>query len=171
MAERSSAPEDSHASPGALSERAQALRQVVGEVLADYGPEMGATLDVPAVTVKSQHILDVCRVVKEAPNLSFKMLLCLAGVDYQEHCEIVYVLLSLEEERKLIIKTQVPYDTPNLPSVVSVWRGAEWYEREAHDLFGVVFDGHPDLRPLILYEGYEGYPGRKEHPFHDYQEF
>ena len=171
MAERGSVPGDEQVSPGALSEKAQALQQVVGEVLADYSPQMAATLDVPAVIVKSQYILDVCRAVKEAPNLSFKLLLCLAGVDYLEHCEIVYVLLSLEEERKLIIKTQVPYDDPHLPSVVSVWRGAEWYEREAHDLFGVVFDGHPDLRPLILYEGYEGYPGRREHPFHDYQEF
>jgi NADH-quinone oxidoreductase subunit C len=55
--------------------------------------------------------------------------------------------------------------------VTSVWRAADWYEREAHDLFGVHFEGHPDLSPLLLYEGFEGYPGRKEYPFNDYQEF
>ena len=55
--------------------------------------------------------------------------------------------------------------------MTSVWRGANWFEREAHDLFGVVFNGHPDLRPLLLYEGFEGYPGRKEFPSHEYTEW
>ena len=121
--------------------------------------------------VKPQDIADVCRILKEEPSLSFKLLLCLAGVDYKEYIQIVYVLLSLEHEHKLLIKTDVLYDDLHLPTVTSVWRGADWYEREAHDLFGVVFDGHPNMAPLILYEGFEGYPGRKEHPFHDYQEF
>ena len=147
------------------------MQQLLKDVLQNFQPEMGASLDIPAVTVKPENIVDVCRIVKEHPSLSFKLLLCLAGVDYKEYFQIVYVLLSLEHEHKLVIKTNVPYDDPHLPSVTSVWRGADWYEREAHDLFGVEFDGHPNLTPLILYEGYEGYPGRKEHPFHDYQEF
>jgi NADH-quinone oxidoreductase subunit C len=84
---------------------------------------------------------------------------------------MVYILHSLEPERTLAIKTDVPYDSPTIPSVTSVWRAADWYEREAHDLFGVHFEGHPDLSPLLLYEGFEGYPGRKEYPFNDYQEF
>ena len=70
-----------------------------------------------------------------------------------------------------MIKANVPFEDPHLPSVTSVWRAAEWYEREAHDLFGVTFDGHPNLAPLLLYEGFEGYPGRKEYSFHEYQEF
>ena len=147
------------------------MQQLLEDMLQNFQPEMGASLDIPAVTVKPENIVDVCRIVKEHPSLSFKLLLCLAGVDYKEYFQIVYVLLSLEHEHKLVIKTNVPYDDPHLPSVTSVWRGADWYEREAHDLFGVEFDGHPNLTPLILYEGYEGYPGRKEHPFHDYQEF
>ena len=147
------------------------MQQLLEDVLQDFQPEMGTSLDIPAVMVKPGNIVDVCRIVKEHPGLSFKLLLCLAGVDYKEYFQIVYVLLSLEHEHKLVIKTNVPYDDPHLPSVTSVWRGADWYEREAHDLFGVEFDGHPNLKPLILYEGYEGYPGRKEHPFHDYQEF
>ena len=154
-----------------MSEGAQVLPQLLEEVLQDFQPEMGATLDIPAVTVKPQVIVDVCRILKEEPRLSFKLLLCLLGVDYKEYLEIVYVLLSVEHEHKLIIKTRVSYDEPHIPSVTPVWRAADWYEREAHDLFGVVFDGHSDLSPLILYEGYEGYPGRREHPYHDYQEF
>ena len=84
---------------------------------------------------------------------------------------MVYILHSLDPERTLVIKTDVPYDEPRVPSVTSVWKAAAWYEREAHDLFGVEFDGNPDLSPLLLYEGFEGYPGRKEYPFNDYQEF
>ena len=63
-----------------------------------------------------------------------------------------------------MVKTSVPPDAPSVPSIVSVWRGAGWYEREAHDLFGVAFEGHPDLSPLLLYEGFEGFPGRKSFP-------
>ena len=85
--------------------------------------------------------------------------------------EMVYVLQSLEPERTIVLKTDAPYDDPVVPSVASVWRAADWYEREAHDLFGVIFDGHPDLSPLLLYDGFEGYPGRKEFPFYEYREF
>ena len=147
------------------------MQQLLEDVLQDFQPETGAALDIPQVTVEREHIPDVCRILKEDPRLSFKLLLCLAAVDYKEYFQIVYVFLSLEHEHKLLLKTNVPYDDPHLPTVTTIWRGADWYEREAHDLFGVVFDGHPDLQPLILYEGFEGYPGRKEHPFHDYQEF
>ncbi|HJM53376.1 MAG TPA: NADH-quinone oxidoreductase subunit C, partial [Dehalococcoidia bacterium] len=59
----------------------------------------------------------------------------------------------------------------SLPSVTGVWRGADWYEREMHDLFGVVFDGHPDLSPLVLPDDFEGFPGRKSYPLNDYGEW
>ena len=85
--------------------------------------------------------------------------------------QIVYFLQSLEPERTLALKTDVPYDDPVVPSVTSVWRAADWYEREAHDLFGLSFDGHPDLAPLLLYDEFDGYPGRKEFPFYEYREF
>ena len=171
MAERRNPQEHGAPAENALSERAQALQQLLEHVLKDFQHQVGACQDIPAITVNSEDIVDVCRIVKGDPRLSFKLLLCLAGVDYEEYFQIVYVLLSLEHEHKLLIKTNVPPDEPHLPTVTSLWKGADWYEREAHDLFGVMFDGHPDLQPLILYEGFDGYPGRKDHPFHDYQEF
>ena len=171
MAEEPSQQEQGQEAESALDERARALQQLVQEVLADYQPQPGAVQDVPEITVSPQSIADVCRAAKDHPGLSFNLLLCLAGVDYSEHFQVVYVLLSLEHEQKLIIKANLSHDEPHLPTVTSVWRGADWYEREAHDLFGIVFDGHPGLRPLILYEGFEGYPGRKDHPFHEYQEY
>ena len=155
----------------ALSERAQELQRLLQDLLGDYRPRIGAALDIPQVTVDPKDIVDVCRVAKEHPSLSFKLLLCIAAVDYPDHFQMVYVLLSLEQEQKLMIKADLTREDPHLPTVTSVWLGADWYEREAHDLFGVVFDGHPELKPLILYEGFDGYPGRKEHPFHDYEEY
>jgi NADH-quinone oxidoreductase subunit C len=147
------------------------LQGLVQDVLKDFSPEPGAVMDIPEIGVKPQGIADVCRILKEEPSLSFKLLLCLAGVDYKEYFQIVYILLSLEHEQKLIVKANVPYDDPHLPTVTQVWKAADWYEREAQDLFGVVFDGHPNPAPLVLYEGFEGYPGRKDHPFHEYKEF
>ena len=85
--------------------------------------------------------------------------------------EVVYILQSLAPERTLALKTEAPYEDPVVPSVTPVWRAADWYEREAHDLYGLRFDGHPDLSPLLLYDGFDGYPGRKEFPFYEYREF
>ena len=82
-----------------------------------------------------------------------------------------YHLLSLANRHKMVVKTNLPPDDPRVPTVTGVWRGANWYEREGHDLFGVVFEGHPDLSPLLLYEGFEGHPGLKSFPFHEYDEW
>ena len=147
------------------------MQHRVQEVLGSFQPEAGVAVDTPTVLVDPKHIVDVCRTLKEAPDLSFKLLLCLAAVDYVEHIQLVYVLLSLEHEYKLLVKTNVPSEGSRLPSVTSLWPGADWYEREAHDLFGVEFEGHPNLTPLLLYESFEGHPGRKDYPLHDYQEF
>ena len=171
MAERPRPQDHSPEAESALDERARVLQAHVLRLFQDIQPEAGATFDIPELLVKPENIVDVCRTLKEEPDLSFKLLLCLAGVDYEEYFQFVYVLLSLEHEQKLVIKTNVPLDNPRLPTVAPVWRAASWYEREAHDLFGVEFEGNPDMSPLLLYEGFEGYPGRRSHPFHDYQEF
>ena len=178
-----------------LNDDGRALLDSVLDVLRDYLPHPGTLSDIPQVTVERQHISAVCRAMKEDERIGAKMLLCLTAVDYPPgsgsggghgrgrgepeaeveespgRLEMVYVLQSLEPERTIVLKTDAPYDDPVVPSVASVWRAADWYEREAHDLFGVIFDGHPDLSPLLLYDGFEGYPGRKEFPFYEYREF
>jgi NADH:ubiquinone oxidoreductase subunit C len=169
------------------------------EVLEPYDPQPGTLGDLPQLTVDRCHIADVCRVMKDDERIGAKMLLCLAAVDYppagsspraghrappplaeeesqQEEdpggrMQVVYFLQSLEPERTLVLKTEAPYDDPVVPSVAAIWRAADWYEREAHDLFGLSFEGHPDLAPLLLYDDFEGYPGRKEFPFYEYREF
>ena len=139
--------------------------------LANFHPQVAALQDLPQVTVMSADLAKVCRVLKDDPGISASQLMCLACVDYEEYFQLVYMLHSIDPEGTMVIKADVTYDQPKAPSVASVWRAADWYEREAHDLFGVVFEGHPDLAPLLLYEGFEGFPGRKEFPFHEYQEF
>ena len=148
-----------------------ALLDVSLDVLKDFFPEGGALDDIPQVSISKEHTLEACRLIKEDPRIATKMLLCLACVDYSEYFQMVYILQSLEPERTLVLRTTVPDLDTTVPSVTSVWRAADWYEREAHDLFGVSFDGHPDMSPLLLYEGFEGFPGRKEFPFNEYQEF
>jgi len=148
-----------------------ALLDVSLDVLKDFFPEGGALDDIPQVSISKEHTLEACRLIKEDPRTATEMLLCLACVDYSEYFQMVYILQSLKPERTLVLRTTVPYLDTTVPSVTSDWRAADWYEREAHDLFGVSFDGHPDMSPLLLYEGFEGFPGRKEFPFNEYQEF
>ena len=140
-------------------------------VLADYSPVPGALGDLPQVTVPAGDIDLACAACRDDVSLDCRMLLCLACVDYEERFELVYFLQSLAREQSLVVKTEVSYDSPVLPSVCAVWPAADWYEREAHDLFGVAFDGHPDLSPLLLYPEFDGYPGRKSYDFYEYREF
>jgi len=172
--EAAQAPEEVESVDKAITSLTQAnqdLLEVLKDVFSDFAPQPGALDNLPQVTVKSGEIERVCRLAKDDPRLGMVQLSLIACVDYQEYFQMVYILHCLDPDRTAVIKTDVPYETPALPSVTSVWRAADWYEREAHDLFGVHFEGHPDLAPLLLYDGFEGYPGRKEYPFNDYQEF
>ncbi len=157
--------------PAQLSQSSQKLLETSRELFQAFSPQPGAIFDLPQVVIDSPHIAEACRVAKDDPRLDFRRLLCLACVDYREYLQLVYILHSIGREQTLVIKTNVPAENPQLPSVTSVWRAAGWYEREAHDLFGVNFAGHPNLAPLLLYDSFEGHPGRKEFPFHEYQEF
>ncbi len=154
-----------------LGSESLALLDSMMEGLEAYVPQPGTLNDLPQVSIDRQHIAEVCRTLKEDGRYSAKMLLCMMAVDYPETVQVVYVLQSLEPERTMVVRTEAPYDDPVVPSVIGLWKAADWYEREAHDLFGVSFDGHPDLSPLLLYDEFEGYPGRREFPFYEYREF
>jgi NADH-quinone oxidoreductase subunit C len=163
--------EETPQAPVALDDKGRALELLLPKILAEFQPELGAAVDLVEVTVKPQDITSVCRVVKEDPQLSFNYLLCLCVVDYLEYLQVVYHLYSTTRKHKMVVKANVSFEEPSLPSVMSVWPGADWFEREGHDLFGVVFEGHPNMAPLLLYEGFEGYPGRKSYEMHEYTEW
>jgi NADH-quinone oxidoreductase subunit C len=91
----------------------------------------------------------------------------LCGVDYlprEPRFEVVYLLRSMKTKDLLRLKTSLPGASPRISSVFSVWKAADWMEREAFDLFGIVFEGHPDLRRILLTPEWEGYPLRKDYP-------
>ena len=158
-----------------LNEVGEALSKALQRDLEpDFPVSITAEIDIVTVIVPVVNLVQVCTFLKTADAYRFDYLCSISVVDYEEHedrFEIVYHLVSLVNRYKLALKVSVPTNQAVVPSVISVWRASDWFEREGHDLFGIVFDGHPDLSPLLLYEGFDGYPGRKSFPFHDYQEW
>jgi NADH-quinone oxidoreductase subunit C len=119
------------------------------------------------VEVKSERILDICDFLKNDPEIYMDYLSDLCGVDYPERSsrfEVVYNLYSLKHRHRIIIKALLQGDVPTIESVFQIWKGAEWHEREAYDMFGIVFNNHPDLRRILMPEDWEGYPLRKDYP-------
>lgn len=110
-------------------------------------------------SVKKEILPDVCSFLKE---LGFDHLSSIAGVDRAENFEVVYFLWSYEKKILVTLKTAVQKENPRLPSVVKIWEGANWHEREAYDMFGIIFEGHPDLRRILMPDDFVGHPLRKD---------
>ena len=115
------------------------------------------------VWVLPEHILDVARHLKSGEGLDFSYLNALSAVDYVEYFEMVYHLLSLRRNSSLVVKSRVVgREDPVVSSVWSVWKGADLQEREVWDLMGIRFDGHPNMKRVMLWEGFPGHPLRKD---------
>jgi NADH-quinone oxidoreductase subunit C len=142
------------------------LRGAPGAVLATHA-ECG---DVTAV-VDPTRVLEVLRFLRDDPACAFDMLMDLTGVDYLGYpgrsgprFEVVYHLYSLGRGKRLRVRAGVDAASPELDSAISLWPAANWMEREAWDLYGIRFRGHPDLRRILLYDEFEGHPLRKDYP-------
>jgi NADH-quinone oxidoreductase subunit C len=117
-----------------------------------------------SLLVKSSSIKNILAFLKGAPGLEFNYLNDITAVDYWDYFEIVYQLTSIQHNHKLMVKTRLNgRENLSLPSVVSVYKGADYQEREIFDLMGIKFEGHPNLKPLLLWEGFKGYPLRKDY--------
>jgi NADH-quinone oxidoreductase subunit C len=127
--------------------------------------------------IKREQVAKVCRHLRDDPDFAFSQLSDLCGVDYltyrRESAEgsrqgprfgVVYQLLSLKHNHRLRVRTFLDDGLPIVASVVDIWNSANWYEREAFDLFGIVFEGHPDLRRILTDYGFIGHPFRKDFP-------
>jgi NADH-quinone oxidoreductase subunit C len=117
--------------------------------------------------VDAARILDVLRFLRDEPELEFEMLSDLTAVDYlgeEPRFEVVYHLYSLARNHRVRIKARVPEQPAEIDSAVSLFASANWMEREVFDLYGIRFRGHPDLRRILLYDEFEGYPLRKDYP-------
>lgn len=118
------------------------------------------------VTVQKKDIFEICKFLYSDPDLQYQMLTDLCGVDFfpeSPRFEVVYLLYSMKKQQRLRLKIKVG-DSESVSSVESIWKAANWLEREIYDLFGISFDNHPDLRRILLWDGYEGYPLRKDFP-------
>ena len=114
--------------------------------------------------VTGESLLEIASFLKTTPELSFDYLTGITAVDYYHYFEVIYYLTSLEHNHSVVVKTRCyERDNPTLPSVVSLWRGADLQEREIYDLMGIVFDGHPNLKRIFLWEGFKGHPLRKDY--------
>jgi NADH-quinone oxidoreductase subunit C len=122
------------------------------------------------VRIPAERLLDVMRFLHRDPRTKFEQLCDLTCVDYLNYPDahdrfgVIYSLLSLTHNHRLWVKVFVNDPGPSVPSVTSIWRGAEWPEREVYDMFGVRFEGHPDLRRILMPPNFLDYPLRKDYP-------
>jgi NADH-quinone oxidoreductase subunit C len=154
------------------SEILDELRRAVPEAIL----EDRTGLDMPAIAVDREHLIEVCRTLRDAAGLQFALLVDITSVDYlpaHPRYEVVYHVAALgaayaagepAPPRRLRVKVAVPADDPQVPSLTSIYPAADWPEREVFDLMGISFAGHPDLRRILMPEDWEGYPLRKDYP-------
>jgi len=131
-----------------------------------YEPYEGVGGD-DCVFVRKSQIAEVCHFLKTDPALAMNLAPYITAVDYlglEPRFEVVYNLLSTVHRHRVRLRVKVPETDPELPSVTGVWRGADWFERYCFDMYGLRFTGHPDLRRLLMYDEFVGYPLRKDYP-------
>lgn len=125
------------------------------------------------VTVKNESGLEFFKFLRDDPALAFDFLMDLTAVDYldskPQRFEVVYHLYSLKHNHRLRIKVPVDEKDCIVESITPLWKTVNWYEREVWDLYGIKFRGHPDLRRILLYEGFKGHPLRKDYPINKRQ--
>lgn len=142
------------------------LRDAIVEALEDRLEEHFFRFGELTLVVSPENIVKVLTYLRDDPKAQFVNFIDLAGVDYPERVkrfEVVYHLLSPRQNCRIRVKTATAEDDP-VPSISDVFPAADWYEREAYDLYGILFTGHPDLRRILTDYGFEGYPLRKDFP-------
>jgi NADH-quinone oxidoreductase subunit C len=155
------------------------LVELLRQAVPDAAIDPASSVDMPAIFVDREHVVDVCRVLRDDPTLQFVFLADVTAVDRlpaEPRYEVVYHLACLGEHyrsdpsapasapKRLRMKVRVPGADPRVPTVTAVYPTAGWPERELFDLFGLSFDDHPDLRRILMPEDWEGYPLRKDYP-------
>jgi len=177
--------------------RIEATAQAIESRIGTRAARIGALPGEIAIEVAPGHLVDVCRELRDAPELAFEQLIDLSGIDYLDYGRsewttesattsgfsrgvdrtslrddlngprfaVVYQLLSVSRNTRLRLRCRcLPGEPPMIDSLIGIWACADWYEREAFDLFGVLFRGHPDLRRILTDYGFIGHPFRKDFP-------
>jgi len=118
----------------------------------------------PFAVVAPAALVEICEYLKNDPETSFDCLSNESGVDYKDRIEVVYHLFSYKLRHLAVLKVKLPRENPSVPTLENVWNAANWMEREIYDLLGVNFEGHSDLRRILMPEDWEGHPLRKDYP-------
>ena len=164
-------PEDSSATGTAPSPIAAALQRENSGWVSDVTQALGET----TIIVPREHIVDVCAFLKTGAETQFNFLADLCGFDRgpeeEPRFEVNYHLFSTTKHHRVRLKVLLDEGDPHVPSVTAVWRTANWHERETFDLFGVIFDNHPDLRRILLPDDWQGYALRKDFPLRGYEPY
>lgn len=158
----------------AIAIRPESLKDVVAVALGDKARQITVALDEVTVVVPAAHYLEAMQILRDAPQCRFEQLIDLCGVDYSAYGDtgaegarycVVSHLLSVTLNQRVRVKVFCADDDfPVVPSVNDLWNSANWFEREAFDLFGIVFEGHNDLRRILTDYGFIGHPFRKDFP-------
>ena len=138
------------------------LKEKFGDAILSY---QEVVLD-SFILVAPEAIADIGAYLAEDSELAFDSLMCLSGVDLgvkESNLEIVYHLFSMTRRHTIVLKVHLPKEEPRLPSVEGIWKTANWHEREAYDLYGIIFEGHSDLRRILMPDDWDGYPLRKDY--------
>ncbi len=117
-------------------------------------------------------VRNLCNFLKIDPDLSMNFIVDVAGADYygeNPRFEVVYHLYSIRKKHRIRVKVRVN-EGETVPSVTSIWPGADWPEREVYDMYGIAFDGHPNMKRIYMAEDWEGYPLRKDYPLRGYKD-
>ena len=142
---------------------------------AGWVSEVVEALGETTLIIPRDHIVDVCAFLKTAPGFEFNFLSDICGFDRgpeeEPRFEVNYHLFSTTKFHRVRLKVVVNEDDPHVPSVTGVWRTANWHERETYDLFGVIFDNHPDLRRILLPDDWQGHALRKDFPLRGYEPY
>jgi NADH-quinone oxidoreductase subunit C len=140
----------------------------LGEAFGPAVSKVVVSYDQLTLEVEREHLHDVMQTLRDHPGLRFEMCMGANGVHWPEdtgrELHVHYPLLSMTHNRRLSVETTCPDDDPHLPSVVDIYPGNNWHERETYDFFGVVFDGHPGLTRIEMPDDWVGHPQRKDYP-------
>lgn len=125
-----------------------------------------------AHVIKKDSLLQICKFLKDDPDMQFNFLVDVVGVDYfpqKPRFEVVYHFYSIPKKHRIRLKIKVE-ENEKVPSVASIWKSADWAEREVYDMFGIVFENHPNLKRIYMPEDWEGFPLRKDYPLRGYKD-
>lgn len=164
----------SPASPEGSPPENTVTRTALDEVAQRYSATASTAYGETTLVVAAEQLIGLLQTLRDDPQLKFEQLVDLCGLDFDEYADgqeshperfaVVYHLLSVSRNRRVRVMVYLNQTRPIVASVIDIWASANWYEREAFDLFGILFEGHPDLRRLLTDYGFVGHPFRKDFP-------